>query len=114
MHEFSIAQHIIDIALQSAKHHHADQIVSVEVEIGRAAGVVVDALKFAWESSIKDTPLQDAALVIKTVPIVAVCKSCRKQYNPVELFDICPQCAEINPEILQGKEMRVSAIIINN
>lgn len=111
MHEFSVAQNIIDITLQSAKEHHVDSISSVEVEIGQAAGVVIEALEFAWESAIKDTPLQNTALVIKSIPLIVVCRNCGTQYNPEELFDICPHCGDMNPEIVKGRELRVSAIV---
>ncbi len=111
MHEFSVAQNIVDIALQSAKEHHVDHIASVEVEIGQAAGVVIEALEFAWESATKDTMLQHTALVIKPVPLIVVCRNCGLQYNPQELFELCPQCGDMNPEIVKGRELRVSAII---
>jgi len=114
MHEFSVAQHIIDIALQSAKQQQVDQIVSVEVEIGQAAGVVVEALEFAWESATKDTLLRDTALVIKFIPVTISCRNCKTQYFPRDLIEICPQCGDYDPEILTGKELRVSAIIVNN
>lgn len=111
MHEFSVAQNIVDIALQSAKEHQVDCITSVEVEIGQAAGVVVEALEFAWDSATKDTMLQHTVLVIKPVPLVAVCRNCRLQYNPQEPFELCPQCGSMNPEIVKGRELRVSAIV---
>ncbi|MBN1158186.1 MAG: hydrogenase maturation nickel metallochaperone HypA [Bacteroidales bacterium] len=111
MHEFSIAQHIIEIALQTAKEHDVDQISSVEVEIGQAAGVVIEALEFAWESVVRDTPLQDAALTIKIIPVSVVCRTCGMNYSPRELLDLCPQCGDMNPEIIRGKELRVSAIV---
>ncbi|MBN2482290.1 MAG: hydrogenase maturation nickel metallochaperone HypA [Bacteroidales bacterium] len=111
MHEFSVAQHIIEIALQSAKEHHVDHISSVEVEIGQAAGVVTEALEFAWESAVRDTALQNAALLIKEIPVSVVCRSCGMQYDPQEIFDLCPRCGDMNPDIIRGKELRVSAII---
>jgi len=112
MHEFSIAQHIVDIAIQSATENQVDQVASVEVEIGQAAGVVADALEFAWESATKDTMLQQTTLVIKSIPVEIICKNCRTHYNPREIYDICPQCGDVNPEIIKGKELRVTAIII--
>lgn len=111
MHEFSIAQHIVDIALQTRKEYGIDKVTSVEVEIGEASGVVAEALEFAWESAIKDTDLQNSELVIKSIAVEVTCRSCKTQFNPGDLLDICPQCGDLYPEILKGRELRVSAII---
>lgn len=111
MHEFSIAQSIIDLAEKTAREHQADHISSVEVEIGQAAGVVQEALEFAWESAIKDTMMDQASLVIHSIPLEVVCRKCGTRYNPREIYEICPQCESIDPEILKGLELRVSAIV---
>ena len=111
MHEFSIVQSIIEIAESTAREHRAEHISSVEVEIGQAAGVVQEALEFAWESAITDTLLEQAALVVKSVPLEVACRHCGMQYNPSEIFETCPNCGRGDPEILKGLELRVTAIV---
>ena len=111
MHEFSIVQSIIEIAINSARLNHADTISAVEVEVGQASGVVAEALEFAWESARKDTLLQNASLVIRHIPVLVLCRSCLNKYQPGDILDVCPVCGEVNPEILSGKELRVNAIV---
>jgi hydrogenase nickel incorporation protein HypA/HybF len=111
MHEFSIVQSIIDIAEKTAREHQAGQIASVEVEIGQAAGVVQEALEFAWESAIKDTMLNRASLVVKSIPVELACRHCGTHYSPEEIYETCPVCGKTDPEILKGLELRVSAIV---
>ncbi len=110
MHELSIAQNIIDIATNSAYSHNIKKIVSVEVEVGLASGVVIEALEFAWESARLGTILEEASLVIKPVAIIARCRTCHTEYKPNEIYDECPGCGDVNAEILSGKELRVNAI----
>ena len=111
MHEFSIAQNIIDIALNALRENGLEHIESVEVEIGEAAGVVIEALDFAWDSVTMDTPLQGTKLIVKSIPVEVICRSCKTHYMPKDIYDFCPHCGDMNPEIIRGKDLRVSAII---
>jgi hydrogenase nickel incorporation protein HypA/HybF len=110
MHEFSIVQSIVEIALDSASRHGIKKISSVEVEVGEASGVVKEAMEFAWEAAGKGTILDGASLVIIPVPLRVICGICRSQYLPADIYEACPKCGEINPEIISGKELRVIAI----
>jgi hydrogenase nickel incorporation protein HypA/HybF len=110
MHEFSLVQSIVDIALESANRHHIEHISAVEVEVGSASGVVPEAMEFAWEAATKDTLLNNASLKIKHIPLRVQCGICRMQYEPEEIYEVCPGCGEISPEIITGKELRVVAI----
>jgi hydrogenase nickel incorporation protein HypA/HybF len=114
MHEFSIVQSIVEIALETARVNGAGQISSVEVEVGQSAGVVREAMEFAWEAAGRNTLLEGASLVLKEIPLVVRCRSCQKTFQPDELFDPCPVCGDLNPEIISGKELRVVAIEIKN
>ena len=110
MHEFSIVQSIVEIVLDSARKHGVDQISAVEVEVGQCSGVVREAMEFAWEAATADTPLSNTSLKIKSIPLTLKCTSCRHQYHPEEIFDACPRCHGVNPEIITGKELKVVAI----
>ena len=110
MHEFSIIQGIVDIVLATAREKEVTHISLVEVEVGRASGVIREAMEFAWEAARKDTLLSQAGLKIVEIPLVVRCNTCGRQYEPVEIYEICPGCGEVNPEIITGKELRVVAV----
>jgi len=110
MHELSIVQGIIDIAIDAANRYQVTRVQCVEVEIGQASGLVPDAMDFAWESAKKDTILQEASLVIKIIPLLVRCRACGKKFHPDDMFENCPGCGNYNPEIVSGKELRVTAI----
>jgi hydrogenase nickel incorporation protein HypA/HybF len=112
MHELSLVRNILEIALDTARKHGVERISAVEVEVGKASGVVQEALEFAWEATRKGTLLDSASLVIKSIPLQAVCRKCGAHFQPDELFDPCPECAEVSVEIIAGKELRVVAIEI--
>jgi hydrogenase nickel incorporation protein HypA/HybF len=110
MHEFSIVQNIIDIATGAAHQNQLKTVSCVEVEVGQASGVVPDALEFAWESAVKDTFLRHASLMMKIIPLTVKCRMCGLQFKPEDIYESCSDCGAMNPEILSGKELRVTAI----
>jgi len=110
MHEFSIIQNIIDIASETARANNISQVSAVEVEVGKAAGVIREAMEFAWEAAVKETILSSAVLKITEKALVVKCMTCEKHYEPCDIYDPCPGCGEINPELISGKELRIVAI----
>jgi hydrogenase nickel incorporation protein HypA/HybF len=114
MHEFSIAQNIAEIAETTALENNANQVETIEIELGLASGVIKEALEFAWDSiSTGSVVLKNAQLKIHEIPVLVKCNICQMEYSPEELFDPCPGCSEVNVTIIQGKELRVKSISIN-
>jgi hydrogenase nickel incorporation protein HypA/HybF len=110
MHEFSVVNNIIDIAIESADQNGLKNVRCVEIEVGKAAGIEPSAMEFAWEAARKNTLLEHTRLVIHFIPICLQCRSCGMQYRPEEVYIPCPACGDINAMILSGKELRVVAI----
>lgn len=110
MHEFSIIQHIVDIVKNTALQNKISSVRRVELEVGSASGVISEAMQFAWQSVKHDPLLCEASLNIVEIPLRVKCANCSFVYSPDEIYEPCPSCTQINPEILQGKELRVIAI----
>jgi len=110
MHEFSIIQNIVDIAVNAADFNKLGKVKKLDLEIGKASGVEIDALRFAWESAIKGTVLADALLEINLISLRLKCRQCGFIYEPEEYPGICPQCGAVIAEIIAGKELRIKSI----
>ena len=110
MHEFSIALSIAGIAADVAAKNHLHTVHEVEVELGQIAGVIPEALEFAWESARKNTLVAEAVLRIRLVELEVRCHACGQLHKPSDLYSACPACGLIQPEIVTGKELRVVAI----
>jgi hydrogenase nickel incorporation protein HypA/HybF len=110
MHEFSIAIGIAGVALEAAEKHKASTVSIVEVNVGVAAGVVAEALDFAWESIRKDTLLEHAVLKINTIPLQLHCNDCGELFHASETFDPCPTCKGWVTTVVTGKELKVISI----
>ncbi len=109
MHEATLAENILDIALDAAKQNHAAKIFKVGLTLGEMAGVEVEALNLSFDVLKKNTPADGAELVIKRVPISATCNKCGKNFRLERYNFFCPECDGIL--ILQsGRELLVEFV----
>ena len=112
MHELSIAQNIVEIVLDSVKENNAESVSKVELLVGEASGVVIEALETAMESAVKQTILENTKIEIINVPSKLKCVSCGKIIKSKELFVLCPECNSFT-EVIEGKELKIKSIEIN-
>ncbi len=110
MHELSIAMSIVDTALEEAQQRGV-QVNAVHLRLGALSGVVKDALLFSYEMACQDTALQGSRLIVEDVPVVVFCPQCqeRRTLASVQSFS-CPECGSPTRDILQGKELEVFAL----
>jgi hydrogenase nickel incorporation protein HypA/HybF len=113
MHELSIATSMIEMAAEEGARRNGARVVAVHLKLGRLSGVVKDALLFSWDVACEDTPLAGARLVIEESPVVVYCPTCREdQTLTAEQWLACPQCGTPTPEVVQGNELEVVALEI--
>ncbi|MBA4407818.1 MAG: hydrogenase maturation nickel metallochaperone HypA [Bacteroidota bacterium] len=112
MHEFSIAQSIIDIAEEIATKEKADQIQSIDIEIGALSGVVLDALEFALKITVEGTILGETQINFFPIPGKAVCNDCNLMFEIGDLLAICPGCGGGTLKIIDGKQLRVKSLTV--
>jgi hydrogenase nickel incorporation protein HypA/HybF len=113
MHELSIAMSIVEMAQEEAEQRGGVHIEAVHLKLGALSGVVKEALLSSFEMACYDTPLQGARLQIEDVPVVVFCPSCQAQHpvSSIQLF-CCAECGTPTSEIVQGKEIEVVALEI--
>lgn len=111
MHELSIATAIIERADELARADGTDSVSAVTVRVGELAGVVPDALDFAFEVARDGTALAAARLVVEEVPAQAYCGPCAEEF-PVGMppFFWCPRCDQPSTELRSGRELEIIGI----
>ena len=112
MHELSIAMSIIELA-QEESERRGVQVSAVHLKLGALSGVVKEALLGSFEMACEDTPLNGAKLVIEELPVLIFCSKCEAQrpISSVQLF-CCAECGTPSAEVVQGKELEVVALEI--
>jgi hydrogenase nickel insertion protein HypA len=115
MHETALALSILDIVVEKCREAGGQTVDSVRLRIGKAAGVMPDALRFAFDASKESTVADHAELVIEPVPVGGVCKACGKEFSVdgVQFVFACPLCGADAIEIKTGREMEIVDMEIN-
>jgi hydrogenase nickel incorporation protein HypA/HybF len=87
----------------------------VRLRIGKAAGVLPDALSFAFDAAKATTVAEHAELVIEPVPVGGVCNDCKKEFfvDNVQYVFSCPLCGSKSFEMKTGREMEIVDMEIN-
>ena len=110
MHEVSICESIIDILKDEAEKNGAKKVNSVHMKVGEMAGVVEDALRFAFEVVAKGTLAEGARLDVEHVPLTARCRSCNAEFHVVGYAFSCKRCDSPEIEIVSGRELMIEDI----
>jgi hydrogenase nickel incorporation protein HypA/HybF len=110
MHELSIAMSIVEVAEEEAERRGV-QIKAVHLKLGTLSGVVKEALLSCYEMACGGTPLQGSRLLVEDIAVVIFCPACRapRPLNSMQLF-CCPECGTPCSEVVQGKELEVFAL----
>lgn len=112
MHEFSIAEAIVQAAQEVAQAHENARVERVSLRVGELRQVVPDALLFAFDVLKRDTPLADASLEWETVPAQVRCRECGTEYHPEDIFWECPSCGAFGAEVVAGEELEIVGITL--
>ena len=107
MHEMSLCEGMRRVIEDQAHAHGVHRIKRVRVEIGRFAGVEVDALHFAFDVVMRGSVAEGAELVTLDLPGRAMCFDCMKEVALNNRLDPCPDCGggKLMPQ--GGDEMRI-------
>lgn len=110
MHELSITQSMVDLALEQAREAGAKRVAKINLVVGEMSGIVDECVEFYFEFLSKDTIAEGAALSFKRVPMQARCRSCGELFIPKEFDWSCPNCRNSQMEIVAGNELYIESI----
>lgn len=113
MHEFGIAESLLNTAIETARTNHATRVEQINIRIGALAGVVDEALQFAFDALADGTAAQGARLVIEPVPVTCYCAACARPFEPPRFSYRCPICQALSREIKTGRELQLSSIEVS-
>ncbi|CCQ92654.1 putative hydrogenase nickel incorporation protein HypA [[Clostridium] ultunense Esp] len=111
MHELSIAYSLAEIAVEAAEDAGLKQVKALYVKLGVLSGVAKEALLFSFDVAIQGTPLEGASLIVEEVPVKVFCPDCQEARILPEPFPMrCPVCGGKTGQVLEGREMELSAL----
>lgn len=112
MHELSIVLNIVKIVEKEAFKAGAESVSAIELDIGKLSTIEPAAFEFAWKHGIRDSVLETSQLKVNYISGKGKCSECDTLFEMNELYDPCPECGSFFSEIMEGKEMSIKSIRI--
>jgi hydrogenase nickel incorporation protein HypA/HybF len=110
MHELSVTQSLLDIALRHAEKAGAGRIVRLNLVIGELASIVNDSVQFYWDIVSQDTIAEGAELHFERVPGTLRCLACGHNFSLDGRDYTCPICGENQALAVGGDDFRLESI----
>ena len=111
MHETSIAQRMVDTAIEVADQNGGGRVVGMRLLLGEMTCVEPETLSFAFGVVSRGTRVEGCPLEIVRVPTRLRCRTCGAERGG-DLLDPCV-CGVPGGEVLAGRELRLSTIDID-
>lgn len=113
MHEFSIAQSLLEAVLETAQQHGGGKVLVVRLRIGELRQVIGATLKDAFEMCAAGTLAERAALEIEWVPTVWRCRECGRD-RPLNACDVTCVCGETAARMEGSDDLLVTSIDLDD
>ena len=113
MHELSVTEALLEIALRHAQAAHARRITGLLVVIGQLSSVIDDSVQFYWDFVSAGTLAAGARLHFRRLPAVFRCSDCRHEYSPAAEVLACPACHSLHVSLVSGDELYLEALDID-
>ena len=110
MHELSVTQGMLDIALEKAKETQASRIIRINLVIGELSSIVDDCVQFYFDFLSSDSIASGATLSFTRIPMQVRCRNCGLSFSPDKSSWSCPQCGKWDAEIIAGQEFYIDSI----
>jgi hydrogenase nickel insertion protein HypA len=118
MHEFSLADSILSVALKEAEKHKAKKIKRMEVDVGELSMASIEQLTFALKCLAVDTIADGMAVKLKAVPAKFACEKGHVSRIKLKGPDVylalatlrCPKC-DGTLSAVGGKECVLKRIV---
>ena len=91
MHELSVAESILEIALRHAQPAQARKISDLYLVIGQLSSLIDDSVQFYWDFISKETPAEGARLHFRRIPAEFRCLDCDQAFTLCNSDLGCPR-----------------------
>lgn len=114
MHEASIVMGILNTVIPQCRKEGYNSIEAIRLRVGKASGIMPEALIFAFDIAKHETIASKAKLDIDIVPLSGNCKACGEHFEIEDKFLFnCPSCNAADLAVTKGYEMEIVEMDIN-
>jgi hydrogenase nickel incorporation protein HypA/HybF len=112
MHELSVTESLLQIALSHAEQAQAVKVTAINIVVGRLSSIVDDSVQFYWDFVAENTICAGAKLNFERRPAVLKCQDCNTTYTIEKDMTPCPTCGGYRTSIQSGEEFYLDSIEI--
>ncbi|MBN2240154.1 MAG: hydrogenase maturation nickel metallochaperone HypA [Dehalococcoidales bacterium] len=112
MHELSIVESFLQVAIEHAEKEKAERIIKINIVVGEMTGVVREAVDFYFNFLSRDTIASQATIDFKHIRTRLRCRDCGELFHPENMNYRCPKCDCRQVDIVGGRELYVESIEI--
>ena len=113
MHELSVTENILEIAIRHARQAQASRVTDIYIVIGQLSSIVDDSVRFYWDMISEGTLCAGARLHFERRPARLTCESCGFSYTLSGELMACPQCSGTQVRVVSGEEFLLGSIEID-
>ena len=120
MHEASLVQGLLGLALKSVREHNAahpgQRIVRIEelvCEMGLIACVEPRTLEACFELFAEGTEAEGARLTLDTAPLACRCEDCGHTFELRQRHFVCPECGGENIHFSGGHGLTLQSLRVD-
>ncbi len=113
MHELSVTQNILKIALRHAQQAGAVRIREINLVIGELSSIVDDSVQFYWDIISEGTIAQGAVLHFERIPAQLRCRECGQAFALSRDDYVCPACGSFAVSVVGGDEFYLDSIEVD-
>lgn len=110
MHELSITESLLEIALRHAEEAGAERITRLNIVIGEFSSVVDDSVQFYWDIISEGTIAEGAELHFERVQGTLRCLACGHTFPLSQESFTCPACGGERVVAAGGDDLRLESI----
>lgn len=108
MHELSITEELLELALKHARAAGAGRVTGVHLGLGELSSMTPESVSFYWDLISAGTPAEGARLTFRPVSAVLRCADCGQEGAAAEAA--CPACGSANVRLKAGDELVLEAL----
>ena len=112
MHELSVTQSILDIALDYAVRNQATKIIEIHLQVGEISDFDDEWIQRYFDFVSQGTIAEGAKLCLTRVPARLQCEQCSFIF-PLDQSTWntqCPSCQSKKSHLISGREFRVESL----
>lgn len=112
MHEVSICQSIVDTLEAELERDQLPNVREIHVRIGILSSVEHKLLEHVFKFVTEGGPFSNCSLYTELVDVLAECEKCNINFKVENYCFVCPECDTPTSTIIEGNELTIYKIIM--